>query len=693
MSPRARTQLRRLVAVACLAALIPLGDATASAAIDRSRTADRSVAVQREVDSARAAYEAARERVAGLSTQSSRLTAAAETSGAEATRLHDKLSDNNGSFFSAVGNYFGSGDSDLDRAAEAADSAELARDLATMAQGALTEEIAASEHARLVWERAERRQAKVAAGWTASEAADAAIRRSQFRVAYAESDPAQDRRNQRALRVWHQHLKEIARNAVVPPGLSELSDLRRLAAPLEPLRDVHNDLTPGVAVVDRPGRPAVTVPSAEAVNAVSEALRRVGLPEVPGAIDPMMYACGGLVANAWGGSTTTAALPADAAGQWESLRSVPTGSVQAGDVVLLGSKADGLAETGVYVGRDQVVLADPVTGVAAVRPLPRNILGVRRVGADARTGRHRAVPVGGVCTPPVETEVVTESDPGADPGSDTGAATTGGPFVLPLAPGSYQLTAGFGDAGSRWAAGEHTGLDFAAPVGTPVVAVASGTVTVEQPDWAGNLVRIDHGGGVETWYAHLSRVDVTTGQEIGQGDQLGLVGALGNTSGPHLHAEVRLDGAPYNPAQVFAIPELPHATYPNGEMPTDALCPATSDGLQLLGCDAAVAYRLLAAAYAATFGTEPCITDSYRSRTGQDQVFQEKPGLAALPGTSVHRLGRAVDLCGGIERFDSAENNWLREHGPDYGWLHPDWAAVGGSRPEPWHFEYPGGAG
>jgi murein DD-endopeptidase MepM/ murein hydrolase activator NlpD len=673
MAPRARTSLRRLVVATCLA-VVALGAPLPADAGPARTTPHLTADAQHAVDTARAAYDAASERVAVLSAQNDRLEWAASAAEAEAERRRETVVGDDGGFLHTVGDLLDSDDSALDLATEAADDAAQARQLADMSRDAVAAAIAATESARIAWERAERHQARVAAEWTATEAADAAIRRSRFLPSYDVTDPAQDRRNQRALRGWHDYLRELARHAVVPPPLADLVDPARVAAPLEPLRDARNDLAPGLAALDPAGRPAVTVLSAEAVRAVSDAFRRVGLPDVPGAIAPATYACGGLVANAWGTSPTTADLPADAAGQWDALRTVRPSSVQTGDVVILGSRADGLAETGVYVGDNQVILADPTTGVAAVRPLTRSLLGVRRVGLGP--ARHAAPPAGGVCAP----EDTTVESSGA------------GPLRLPLAAGSYQLTAGFGVEGERWSTGEHTGLDFAAPTGTPVVAAGSGTVTVEHPDWAGNLVRVDHGGGVETWYAHLSRVDVVPGQQVDTGDPIGLVGSLGNTSGPHLHLEVRLDGLAYDPAQVLDLPELPRPTYPNGEMPDTALCPATPDGAQLLRCDAAVAYRLLGAAYADAFGLELCITDSYRSKSGQDQVFREKPRLAALPGTSVHGLGLAVDLCGGIEQFDSAEHTWLVDHGPALGWKHPDWAAAGGSRPEPWHFEYTGEA-
>jgi LAS superfamily LD-carboxypeptidase LdcB len=93
-------------------------------------------------------------------------------------------------------------------------------------------------------------------------------------------------------------------------------------------------------------------------------------------------------------------------------------------------------------------------------------------------------------------------------------------------------------------------------------------------------------------------------------------------------------------------------------------------------------------AFAEEMGTSLCITDSYRSREAQEQLYIAKPGLAAVPGTSNHGVGLAVDLCGGVERFGTAEHAWMLTHGPRFGWFHPDWAGPDGSRPEAWHFEF-----
>jgi hypothetical protein len=93
----------------------------------------------------------------------------------------------------------------------------------------------------------------------------------------------------------------------------------------------------------------------------------------------------------------------------------------------------------------------------------------------------------------------------------------------------------------------HMGVDIAAPAGTPVVAAAGGTVRLAETLFlTGNTILIDHGYGLETSYAHLSRLDVKPGQHVRQGEEIGLVGATGRVTGPHLHwgmewFDVRLD--------------------------------------------------------------------------------------------------------------------------------------------------------
>jgi murein DD-endopeptidase MepM/ murein hydrolase activator NlpD len=95
----------------------------------------------------------------------------------------------------------------------------------------------------------------------------------------------------------------------------------------------------------------------------------------------------------------------------------------------------------------------------------------------------------------------------------------------------------------------HKGVDISAPSGTPVHSTAEGVVVIAEPvsGGYGRLVVVDHGGGLQTFYAHLSKIAVHTGQEVHRGDLLGNVGSSGRTTAPHLHYEVRVDGSPRNP--------------------------------------------------------------------------------------------------------------------------------------------------
>lgn len=94
----------------------------------------------------------------------------------------------------------------------------------------------------------------------------------------------------------------------------------------------------------------------------------------------------------------------------------------------------------------------------------------------------------------------------------------------------------------------HTGIDIPAPTGVPVFAVLDGVVIASSYDSAsGNYVKIDHGNGLMTSYAHLSRIEARKHQEIGRGEILGRVGATGRVTGPHLHYTVIVNGQKVNP--------------------------------------------------------------------------------------------------------------------------------------------------
>ncbi|MEU6403993.1 M23 family metallopeptidase [Streptomyces sp. NPDC046985] len=123
-------------------------------------------------------------------------------------------------------------------------------------------------------------------------------------------------------------------------------------------------------------------------------------------------------------------------------------------------------------------------------------------------------------------------------------------YTLPTS--SYTITSTFGEAGSMWSSGHHTGLDFAAPTGTLIKAIHSGTIT--EAGWAGaygyrTILTLDD--GTELWFCHQSSINVTVGQKVSTGEIIGRVGATGNVTGPHVHLEVHPNG------QAAAIDPMP----------------------------------------------------------------------------------------------------------------------------------------
>ena len=169
-------------------------------------------------------------------------------------------------------------------------------------------------------------------------------------------------------------------------------------------------------------------------------------------------------------------------------------------------------------------------------PLARELTAMLWPAAQA-TAAHPAAAVAGVCP---------------------GLPVPAGSWIQPTA---GTVTSGYG---SRWGA-LHAGVDIAGPRNTPIYAAADGTVVRAACTSAycdrdgnlslagyGNLVELDHGGGVTTRYAHLSTYAVTAGQRVSAGALLGFQGSTGNSTGVHLHFEVRLDGASVDPVPWLA---------------------------------------------------------------------------------------------------------------------------------------------
>lgn len=124
--------------------------------------------------------------------------------------------------------------------------------------------------------------------------------------------------------------------------------------------------------------------------------------------------------------------------------------------------------------------------------------------------------------------------------------------VTPVAKDKYRLTARFNQRGPAWSSGFHTGLDFAAPTGTAIRAPVAGTVLFGSNVWSGsygNLTKLQVDGDASTilYFAHQSAVTVLPGQKVEVGEEIGAVGNTGNSSGPHLHFEIRVNGTAVDP--------------------------------------------------------------------------------------------------------------------------------------------------
>lgn len=307
--------------------------------------------------------------------------------------------------------------------------------------------------------------------------------------------------------------------------------------------------------------------------------------------------------------------------------------------------------------------------------------------------------------------------------------------VVPLPSGSYRNASGYGPrvAPTAGASTWHKGLDFAAPAGTPIYAAADGVVTLaQQYGGLGHTIVIKHNIGGATWltrYGHTPNATqfVNAGTTVKAGQQIAVVGSSGVSTGPHLHFEVWKNSIDeknnhVNPADWLSNNGAASLTNPvaggggggmaagcvsqnnssqgpgpwgghsNGKIPLTEMCliPGTSN--HYLRCDASAAFGQLNAAFTQQFGHGISITDSYRSYEQQVALKAQKPVLAAKPGTSNHGWGLAVDLGSNINKFGTAEHNWMRQNAARFGWVHPDWAQQNGSKPEAWHWEFVGSA-
>lgn len=202
--------------------------------------------------------------------------------------------------------------------------------------------------------------------------------------------------------------------------------------------------------------------------------------------------------------------------------------------------AQSIAQADITVsGREPAATANGVSGVEngrEERPPPRIRIGFYTIeGRPRYSARSES-----------ESGVISVRFSSVRTGGRGVAATI--PSGLPVS--GHPLTSGFGYRVDplHGRSSFHSGVDLAVPAGTPVAATQSGHVS--RAGWVGNygyLVEIAHGDGLHTRYAHLSDVHVGVGDQVDAGDVIGLSGATGRATGPHVHYEVRVDGRPVDP--------------------------------------------------------------------------------------------------------------------------------------------------
>lgn len=312
--------------------------------------------------------------------------------------------------------------------------------------------------------------------------------------------------------------------------------------------------------------------------------------------------------------------------------------------------------------------------------------------------------------------------------------------VMPVPDGRYRLTSPYGMR-THPVFGYpkmHYGMDFGSvPRGAtdiPILAAADGVVQQSGPaSGFGQWVTIEHNINGTIWvtvYGHVIRNSQTVkpGDRVTAGQKIALMGTEGDSTGVHLHFEVwknaysaRAGGVSTDPApwlQAAGAVNIadpiggnapvaescdedtsgqngsagPWGGHENGRIPVSELCAPTSNPGHRLRCDAARALDALSAEFTKEFGKPLSITDSYRDYAGQVACQQAKGSLCAVPGTSNHGWALAVDVASNVNVAGTREHKWMQNNASKHGWILPSWAQQGGSKPEPWHWEYVGTA-
>ncbi|GAX49066.1 M23 family metallopeptidase [Streptomyces olivochromogenes] len=217
-----------------------------------------------------------------------------------------------------------------------------------------------------------------------------------------------------------------------------------------------------------------------------------------------------------------------------SMASTKTYSVKAGDWLARIAERQHLSGgwQKLYSDNRQVIGSDP----SLIHPGLKLTIGERATSTDDTKPSTKPSTQSSAKTSTRSSAQSATGSSGAAEASKAQATATG--YTLPVE--GATIGTGYKVAGSMWSSGYHTGVDFVVPTGTTIKAVAAGTVV--SAGWGGaygNQVVIQHADGRYSQYAHLSALSVSAGQTVTPGQQIGLSGATGNVTGPHLHFEIR----------------------------------------------------------------------------------------------------------------------------------------------------------
>lgn len=486
--------------------------------------------------------------------------------------------------------------------------------------------------AKRAFDRARVLQAKAAAATRAAESAEQAaagqlrqlsalaedlgLGSSSTPTGLPETQTEQQNWNSAGLNRWRAYTAQVARLRITPPPASAVRG------------------TGGVQQVTV-GSTTVDVLPRETVTMIDTVLGRLG-DDYADKNGRAAWSCGGLM-----DVTGAYALRGTPAQLYATTVAVDATTMRPGDLVFSANAASGIHHVGLYIGDGQMVDAPATRHQVGVSAVPAKPFAVTRPSLGPGTNR---APVG---TAKPATTVCNATTP---------APPKRQPWTFPLKQGTYSVSAGFGQSSSLWAT-THTGQDLAAPTGTPIYASRGGTVSLEEIGWAGTLITISHDDGTAERYAHSSAQLVQDGQVVKAGDEIALVGSRGNTTGPHLHFEITVNGQFIDPMPVLAqtLANTGAGTgwggYGNGQIPRGVLCPV---GDVLLRCDVAVRARALAAGFAARFGRTPAFTAGYRDVVGQIQRGADG-NLLDIPGTSPFGWGTRF----GVAELPREQSVWL----------------------------------